>query len=568
MCGIAGIWGRGQIQPMVDILAHRGPDQEGIFRKDRVQLGVRRLAVIDLETGSQPMYNEDKSSVIVFNGEIFNYRDLRAELVALGHQFRSRSDTEVILHAYEQWSECCLSRFIGQFAFCIYDGKKLFLARDRMGEKPLYYYHKNGRFLFASEIKAILTQIETEPYIDEMFWVFDAPVLGKTAFADVHEVLPSTFMTYDGDRLEQESYWKISTEPVLDLPEEKIASLLRELIEDAVMIRMHADVPVGLFLSGGIDSAAMAYFARPSVVFSCRFDLGTKFDEFLYAQTVARDIGAEQIVVSPTPEDMQRRLSGILWHLDQPIATASSLAEFMLAESARKYVKVVLGGQGADELFGGYVRYLMMYTEHRLSQQPELVNYYSLAQFFWNPDMFREPAKRYYQLIRRASAVQEDPYISIIRGFFDGQRSLIDAMGFTDIRLLLPSLVTMNDRASAAYGLENRSPFLDHRIVEFAFRLPPELKIREFQTKYILRKALRGVVPDMILDRKDKKGLVVPIQQWFTGPLLTWAQQLDFSLTQRILLPTPLNGRTEFDRSLYTRVCLQLWLEKFFHSSY
>jgi len=432
-----------------------------------------------------------------------------------------------------------------------------------MGEKPLYYYQENGKFLFASEIKAILTQIETHPNIDEPFWVFDAAVLGKTIFRDIHEVPPACFMTYDGNRLQSKIYWEIPTEPVLDLPEEKLASTLCELVEEAVNIRMHADVPLGLFLSGGMDSAAMACFARPPVVFSCRFNLGASFDEYPFAQMMAEHIKAEQIVVSPKPEDMVERLPKIVWHLDQPIATASSLGEFMLAEAASKHVKVVLGGQGADELFGGYARYLMMHIEHGLGQRPELQDYHSLARFFWNPDVFTEPAMRYFQLIQRARPSNDEAFLSLVRGFFDDKRSLIDAMGFTDIQLLLPSLITMNDRASAGYGLENRSPFLDHRIVEFAFRLPPDMKIREFRTKYILRKALRGVVPDVILDRKDKKGLVVPFHQWLSGPLQSWARNLEASLSKRISLPPP-NSRGEFDRCLYSRICLEIWFERFF----
>ena len=567
MCGIAGIWGEGDIHRMIGVLTHRGPDEEGTFKKGPVQLGVRRLAVIDLVTGSQPIYNEDNTSVIVFNGEIFNYRDLRIELIALGHTFRTKTDTEVVLHAYEEWGEGCLDRFIGQFAFCIYDGTKFFIARDRMGEKPLYYYCNKGRFLFASEIKAILTQIDTQPCIDDMFWVFDAPVLGRTAFADIHELLPGTFMTYQAGCLEQKRYWDLVPAPVLELPEDKIADLVRDLIEDAVNMRMHADVPIGLFLSGGIDSAAMAYFARPAVVFTCRFDLGPAFDEFLYAEKVAQDVRAEHILVSPTPRDMQRRLPEILWHLDQPISTASSIAEFMLSEAAaRTGVKVVLGGQGADELFGGYIRYLLMDIEYRLSRQPELANYHSLARFFWSRHLFEDPATRYYQLIRRARVACEEPYLSIVRSFFERHDRIIDAMGFTDIQLLLPSLITMNDRASAAYGLENRSPFLDHRIVELAFRLPPKLKIKEFRTKYILRRALKGVVPDVILERSDKKGLVVPYHQWLTGPLRAWAGTIEAALRQRVAVPGCPESRGEFDRSLYTRVCLYLWLEKFFPS--
>ena len=567
MCGIAGIWGQGNIEPMVELLTHRGPDEEGYFKKDDIQLGIRRLKVIDLVTGSQPIYNEDKSVVVVFNGEIFNYKDLRSELKSLGHEFTTQTDTEVIVHGYEQWGQACLERFNGQFAFCIYDGKKLFLARDRMGEKPLYYYLKDNRFLFASEIKAIVNQVDTQPDIDEAFWVFDAAVQGKTLFTDVHELQPAHCLVYDGEKLTNRTYWEIPVEQDMDLPEDKVAARLAELLEDAVMMRMQADVPVGMFLSGGIDSAAMTCFARPDVVFSCRFPLGDKFDEFHYAKMVAEHVGARQVVVTPTEEDMRRRLAEIIWHLDQPIATASTLSEFMLAEAARKHVTVVLGGQGADELFNGYIRHLFMETEHSLGRRPEIANYYSLARFFWNPHMFGDPAHRYYLLIHRATPSKDDPYIATLQELFQRHDDLPNAMGYTDIQLSLPSLIHMNDRATAAVGLENRSPFLDHRLVEFAFRMPPGLKLREFKTKYILRKALRGVVPDPILDRKDKKGLVVPFRQWLYGPLLQWGKDLKASLHSRIAVPGGA-GRGEFDRDIYTRVCLELWFQKFFPNYY
>ncbi len=563
MCGIAGIWGDGKIQPMIDILTHRGPDEEGKFEKGKVKLGIRRLKVIDLVTGSQPIFNEDKSIVVVFNGEIFNYRELKEDLIKLGHQFSTKSDTEVIVHSYEQWGEKCLSRFNGQFAFCIYDGNKLFMARDRMGEKPLYYYLKDGRLIFASEIKAILTQLKTEPEIDESFWVFDSPIMGKTIFKDIHEVPQATYLVYDGKKLKRKNYWKIPNEPVFE-SEKILIETLRDLLEDAVKIRMHADVPVGLFLSGGLDSAAMACLANPDIVFTCRFNLGDKFDEFHFSKIVAEHIGARQIVVSPTADDMRKRLSNIIWHLDQPISTASSLSEFILAEEARKSVKVILGGQGADELFGGYVRYVLMSIEENLSKQPELENYHSLAKFFWSKQIFENPAKRYYHLIHRATPVLDKPYIKMVQELFDYQKnSLINAMGYSDIYLSLPSLITMNDRASAASGLENRCPFLDHRLVEFAFRLPNGLKIRELKTKYLLRKAMRGIVPDPILDRKDKKGLVVPFQQWLSGPLYLWGKELEASLQRRIVVPGK-SGRGEFDRGLYTRVCMELWFQNFF----
>ncbi|HPM78222.1 MAG TPA: asparagine synthase (glutamine-hydrolyzing) [bacterium] len=563
MCGIAGIWGQGDIVTMTRILQHRGPDEEGFFRTEPVQLGSRRLKVIDLVTGTQPIASEDGKIVIVYNGEIFNYRELRTELQQ-EFPFKTQTDTEVILHAYRRWGTDCVRRFNGQFAFAIYDGKQLFCARDRMGEKPFYYAHTAKGFFLASEIKAILTQIDSAPRIDESFWVFDCAIAPQTLFTNINELPPGHCLTFNGHTLKIDRYWSLP-EPVEQYRQENdLVEELRELLKDAVRLRKIADVPVGLFLSGGLDSAVMAGAMRPQEVFSCRFPLGDAFDEFRYAQVMAEYIGARHHAITPTYEDFRELMPKIVWHLDQPIATASSISEFLLARKASEYVTVVLGGQGADEIFGGYIRYVLMSIENDLARRPELATYYPLARFFWRDDMFGDPAVRYYHLIHRAQVEDPTPHVQRVRSHFRSDRPVIDNIGIADIHLSLPSLITMNDRASSAYGLENRCPFLDHRLVEFAFRLPPTAKINELTTKSILRRAARGLVPDEIIDRRDKKGLVVPFMQWLTGPLREWANELERSLRARGLTIPPTADRGEFDRGLYSRVCLELWFRNFF----
>ncbi|MDP8224819.1 MAG: asparagine synthase (glutamine-hydrolyzing) [Candidatus Lernaella stagnicola] len=564
MCGIAAIWGRGDIEPMTRMLAHRGPDEEGFYRDGPVQLGSRRLKVIDLVTGTQPIQSPDGKFVIVYNGEVFNYKELRAELES-EYEFRTQTDTEVILNAYRKWGKDCVTRFNGQFAFVIYDGERFFCARDRLGEKPFYWAHNEHGFYVASEIKALLTQIESAPRITEAFWVFDAPLAPDTIFEGVCELGHGRTLTYDGHEVTIESYWE-SPRPDGDddRSDDELVEELAALIEDAVRIRMVADVPVGLFLSGGLDSSIMAAVARPSQVFSCRFPLGVAFDEFEHAKTMADHIGAAQHVVTPKPEDLQTELENIIWHLDQPIATASTISEFALARTAANHVTVVLGGQGADEIFAGYVRYLLMQVEHELGRRTELKAYHPLARFFWRHDMFGDVVGRYFHLIHRAQVADPTAHIDRIRAFFQAGRSLPDCLGLTDLHISLPSLIQMNDRAAAAFGLENRCPFLDHRIVEFAFRLPPHLKIHDLTTKVILRRAATRWVPDSIVNRKDKKGLVVPIDRWLNGPLKTWANELIGSLESRGLDIPPPTPRGEFDRSRYTKACLELWFRRFF----
>ncbi|HEV8335589.1 MAG TPA: asparagine synthase (glutamine-hydrolyzing), partial [Candidatus Polarisedimenticolia bacterium] len=320
MCGIAGIWGKADISDATEILFHRGPDASGTVTSGDVSLGSRRLKVIDLKTGAQPMSTEDGRFTLVFNGMIFNYREIRKELEER-HRFRTQSDTEVILHAYAEWGERCLDRFIGMFAFAIWDGKELFLARDRMGEKPLYYSLPRGplRFAFASEIKSLLTLLDAEPALPEEYGAFETSIAEQTLFKGILSLPPGCFMRYDGEKARVRRYWEI---PSFDGPYDKEAyyvEKLRWLLEDAVKLRLRSDVPVGVFLSGGLDSSLIACLAKPDVVFSCRYPYGPRYDEFEHAQTVARHVGAKQVVVQPTAEDFKRDYPRILWHLDQPI---------------------------------------------------------------------------------------------------------------------------------------------------------------------------------------------------------------------------------------------------------
>jgi len=566
MCGIAGIYGPGQLEPMLARLQHRGPDESGTFADKNVQLGVRRLNVIDLTTGSQPIYNEDGSLVVVFNGEIFNYRTLRDELKKAGHEFLTESDTEVIVHAYEQWGMHCLQRFIGQYAFCLYDGIKLILVRDRMGEKPLYYHRRKDRFVFASEIKAMLPQVETRPHLTDEFWAFEMPAEGETLFEDIYEVPPATYVTFEpGKPLIVTTYWEIPQPPDYPRREDDLVEELRFLLTDAVELRLQADVPVGVSLSGGLDSSIIACLAKPEYVFSCRFALGEKYDEWHYARQIARHIGAHQVTVSPTAQDMRRMLPTIVWHLDQPIATASPIGDFMIAQAAADKVIVLLGGQGADECFGGYARYLAMTgAREDAYHTPLLEPYRPMLDYLWSCAEETDAAGRYFHLLQRMACDEPARHKMTVRKYFQSYQDPVDAMGYTDIHLTLPALIQMNDRSTAAYGLENRNPFLDHRLVEFAFSLPPGLKIKEWQTKYLLRRAVRDLVPEEILNRKDKKGLVVPFGPWLSNLLNDWRENLLLSLQQRLVLPVMPARRREFDRSHYTLITLELWFRNFF----
>ncbi|MCK5707884.1 MAG: asparagine synthase (glutamine-hydrolyzing) [Candidatus Aureabacteria bacterium] len=564
MCGIAGIWGNGNIKNMTEILYHRGPDENGYFIHKNIRLGIRRLSVIDLQTGSQPIYNEDKSIVIVYNGEIFNYKELRVELTKLGHIFKTQTDTEVIIHAYEEYGYSCLDKFIGMFAFAIYDKnkKKLFLARDRFGEKPLYFYNKEGNFLFASEIKSILTQVEPEPNITPLFWSLEASFQENTLYKNIYSLLPAHYLIYDGKNVKVKKYWDFPKEPEKYKSKKYYVDKLRWLIEDAVRLRLRSDVPVGVLLSGGLDSSIIACIAKPEKVFSCYYPLGERFEEIEYAKLVAKRIKAEHIIITPTKDEFKENLQKIIWHLDEPISTASPFSEFMLAQAVAKTdVKVILGGQGADELFGGYVRYVLMLKNMEIAENPFFKNYYPLASYFWSPKIFEDAARRYFDMTKRSNFGGIELF-EFIKGIFNGRKSLIDSMGISDFQITFPSLIAMNDKAAASAGLESRTPFLDHRIAELAYQIPPELKIKGCTTKYILREAVKGLIPEKVRTCMDKKGLVTPVYRWLNNGLSDWKESKSKRLSERnICMKRDKVNRGEFDRTDYTKLTLELWLE-------
>lgn len=567
MCGIAGAWGEADVVAMTRNLTHRGPDDEGFFEDAArgVRLGNRRLAIVDVGGGRQPIGNEDGTVWITFNGEIFNYRELRASLEALGHRFRTQTDTEVIVHAYEQYGADCVRHFNGMFAFAVWDGTRLFLARDRMGEKPLYYALDQGRFLFASEIKALLTEVAPTPHIHPDYFVFEDNLSEQTLFKGIKELKAAHRLVFDGERVSVERYWSPESFDGTVRPDDYYAERLAELLYDAVKIRLAGEVGWGAFLSGGLDSSIIACIAKPSIVFTARYDEGPQFDESFYAKSVAKFIGAEQVFVSSSPDQVKRRLPEILWFLDQPISTSSTITSFELARAAaERQVKVVLNGQGSDECFGGYTRYVFMHIESSMLQSKWLAPYEPMARRFWGGSAFSDPASRYLRFIQRVEPTTLDP-LRLVRDCFAQQTSVVNQMGYADSLLSLQHLITMDDRACAHVGIESRSPFLDHRLVEFAFQLPPHLKIKEYETKYLLRKVASRFCPSEVVRRVSKMGMVSPIGIWLQRELAGWASELAGSLRARSL-GLPIAGPEEYgayDRRQHAIVSLELWFRRF-----
>jgi asparagine synthase (glutamine-hydrolysing) len=567
MSGICGIYGKGDVDEMTRILSHRGPDDMGFYIEGSFQLGVRRLAIFDIKGGNQPIGNERQDMWIALDGNIFNYEDIRKDLISKGHKFRTETDTEVIVHAWEQWGEECLNMFNGQFAFALWDGKTLYLVRDRIGEKPLYYYQRGKRLLFASEIKSLLTQIKGVSKFTDEFRDFDTPFFNDTLFSGIWEVPPGHYILFNSEKSQITRWWDFPKNEGPYRSEREYVDELRWLLEDCVKIRTKGEVPFCSLVSGGVDSAWIACTAKPEHIYTVTFrEKGEAYDELELAKIVAQKSGSKLHIIRPNANDLKAYLPKIIWHLDYPTGSMSSLALFMAAQQASKKSKSMLIGQGADELFGGHVRYLLMIAEYLLGKEPALQNYLPLARYFWNQDIFSDPADRYYSMLSHGPGI--DPKVrGKIRELFKQQNHLIDQMGFTDMQISLPNVLAMDDRAASAFGMENRNPFLDHRLIEFAFRIPPKLKVNGFESKIIFKKAMRGVVPDEILNRTDKMGLAVPVGPWFKKELKRWSDIRIKRFRERYEANflnaawDAAGSRGTFDRRDYMRVCLEIWMD-------
>lgn len=546
MCGICGIVGADYANPetrvtlenMVHVMKHRGPDDEGFYLDEFVALGHARLSIIDVECGGQPMPNEDKSVWIVLNGEIYNYIELRDELTAKGHVFNTRSDTEVVLHSYEEYGEACVKNFNGMFAFAIWDkrNRRLFLARDRVGIKPLYYTQQRGQFLFASEIKGLLENQICRRQADMASvaeYMVRSYVTGERTFlSDVKKLEPGTTLVYEHGSVRKSKYWDVSFGEE-DRGEEYYVEKLAWLISDSVRLQLRSDVPLGAYLSGGIDSstvvcAASKLLSQPVKTFSGAFAEGPRYDERKYIGIVTDACKTDHHEVVPTMDEFFEKLPLLIWFLDEPVVGAGVFPQYAVSALASKHVKVVLGGQGGDELFAGYTKYYRPYFTERISDLARLRFDQSwpstiIPDFFMFlknrgstdiPAFFRRlsmPSPLSVLTPGMRSLATELPTVATPEGL-----GRLDLMLYFDLKEYLQGLLHVEDRASMAASIESRVPILDHRIVELAATVPYKYKMRHGLTKYLLRKAARGGVPDVILSRRDKMGFPTPIDVWFS----------------------------------------------------
>jgi asparagine synthase (glutamine-hydrolysing) len=481
----------------------------------------------------------------------------------------------------------CLKHFNGEFAFAILDRRQglLFLARDRVGIKPLYFSVRGDRLWFASEIKALLPEVGAEPnqeVIENDYQVFESTWDDLTLFKNIYQVLPGHYLIWRNETLADHEYWNVPLNQYdFVTREDDLVEKLRYLLVDSVRLRLRSDVPWGVYLSGGLDSGIIACVAQPRKVFSVNFpqsSYGEKYDESAYARTVSQHISAEHYWVYPTPEGFLESIEDVIWHMDQPCATMAQYPQFLMAKEAARHVKVVLGGQGADELWGGYVRHLLLHIERRLGAAmfngeafcaeglQQFRFYEPLVRHIWSDGLFEPPDKRYFRIVNRSFPRDVQTMTKWLKHFHSCNH-YIDKMLYADFKTSLIPLLQVEDRVNAAASIESRLPMLDHRLIEFAFQVPPELKFKSNLTKYLLRQAAKGIVPAHVIDRKDKIGFPVPVNQWFRKELRGYVEDLLAGLRRRGIEAPSLDDATlpgaEFNRAVWANVMLELWFRVF-----
>ena len=622
MCAICGMVKREKrvepevIKKMARIMSYRGPDEEGYYFNGNIGLGHRRLKIIDLYTGIQPMVNEDKTVYLICNGEIYNFKKLRENLEGKGHHFYSKSDNEVILHLYEEKGVDCVRYLRGMFAFAIWDGKEklLFLARDRVGQKPLVYTQVDSDIVFASEIKSLLCCPGVSKEIDltavSDYLTYQAIPSPGTIFKKIRKLPPASYLIWKDGKIKIERYWDVDFTKKIRLGNEhEYQELLWEKLTEATKIRMISDVPLGAFLSGGIDSSSVVgimsqFSTHPVKTFSIGFD-EKDYSELEYAKVVAEHFGTEhhQFIVKP---DIISILPKLIWHYNEPFADSSMVPTYYVAQQTRKYVTVALNGDGGDESLAGYPRYYqtkLLEKIYGILRRCGMLNspfnqlYKKLYKKFPQHIVSRtlewlSEAKEYgfsYAYARRLTSFSPEKKALIYSQFMKehseessgfpaidriwektGNLNLVEKMLYSDFHLYLPEdLMVKIDIASMSNSLEGRSPFLDHKFIETIAGFPPELKLKNNISKYILKKKLKGFLPDEILSRR-KMGFGVPIGEWFKKDLKDYIQGIllsDKSLKRpyfraegiKAIVEEHIFGKVNHSHRLWTLLCFELW---------
>jgi asparagine synthase (glutamine-hydrolysing) len=598
---------------MNELQKHRGPDGSGIWRHKKEYLGFahRRLSIIDLAMGHQPM-RDKTDNWITYNGEIYNYLELRDELGI--ENFKTTSDTEVILQGYHKWGTDCIKHLRGMFSFALWDEEnhRLFCGRDRFGIKPFYYTVVDGIFYFASEVKALLPfvhHIETDLEGLTDYLIFQFCMAGKTLFKGIYELLPGHILNIDNSSIELKRYWDVYYDLDFDHTAKYFEERLRNLLSESVDLHLRSDVPVGTYLSGGLDSSVVTSLASKKsrdklLAFNGKFSFNKQFDESQYAREVAKWSGTELHEIDISIDDFVENIRRLVYHLDYPVAGPGSFPQYMVSKYASQFRKVLLGGQGGDEIFGGYTRYLIAYFEQCIKAAIDetmhngnfivtyesiipnlkaLRNYKPLLKEFWREGLFEEMDRRYFRLINRSSLIQDEVNWELLRGYspfetfckiFNGnnvqKESYFNLMTHFDFKTLLPALLQVEDRVSMAHGVESRVPFLDHPLVELSATIPSNIKFKDGTMKQVLKAAMKPILPETIINRKDKMGFPVPLTQWIKGEAKEFIYDIfssEAALSRELINNRKvLNGLTrepEYGRKIWGMLCLELWQQEF-----
>ena len=551
MCGIAGLIAKrpgvdlsALVEAMLDTLAHRGPNQRGSAVLDNVALGMVRLSIISSTEDAIPYRDQDGQACITYNGEAYNHEDIRA---AMGSActYLTESDAETILQNYLRKGVESFQDYNGMYAFALYDmrDRSLYLVRDKVGEKPLYYTETPDCIAFASEAKALLHV--REPEFNEhclSYRTYEFNVGEETLFKDIYSVLPGEYLRVKDGRLTKHDYWKI-WDNLIEIPDDpaRVERDLSDLLVDAMELRTRNCVHnYAAFVSGGVDSSLVACITKPEYILHCHYPIGPDFDELQYAQMVAKKIGRELILVEPTPEDYHRVSEKLAYHLDTPCTWTSFSLWCLLERASSMGVKVFLTGDGADETFGGYHRYHLLHNDEQIHKLQAMEQYGYLINKYYG-----SPTERYARLVNRC----DDPHDEEVNGwlhdtisfYFDKLKGdVVHSMGLHDFYTTMQVLLQMSDRVSMAFSVENRSPFLDYRLVQYVFSMPSSYKIHDGATKWILKRIARKFIPFEIADRMDKRGFSAPLNRWFG-----W------------------DKHGQYDRSAYRNLALKEWKEAF-----
>ena len=606
MCGFVGFTGglaqrEEVLQEMMDAIIHRGPDSAGTYIDDDIALGFRRLSIIDLDSGSQPTYNENRDMVIVFNGEIYNYKELRDELIKKGHVFANNADTEVLIHGYEEYGEELLTKLRGMFAFVIWDSKKkkLFAARDFFGIKPFYYALVDGQLVFASEIKSIL---KYTPYKKEMnrdalenYLTFQYSVLPETFFKGIYKLMPSHCLTFENGRLDIKRYWEPVFEPDENTGLPEMVDRIDSAMQDSIKMHKVSDVEVGSFLSSGVDSSYVAACFNGDKTFTVGFDY-EKYNEIDYAKSLSEKIKIDNYSKLISTDEYWNILPTVQYHMDEPLADPSAVALYFVSKTAAEHVKVSLSGEGADEFFGGYNIYREPFSLRPITRLPRPIRKFLGACASAIP--FRVKGKNY--LIRGSKDVEErfignaflfnekdrekilrNPsgrynHMELTKPYYDKVKNLDDTtkMQYIDIHFwLIGDILLKADKMSMANSLEVRVPFLDRKVFEVARHVPLKYKVTKENTKFAMRQAAHRYLPDMVAEKK-KLGFPVPIRIWLRDEkynnivkeAFTSKAAEEFFKTDEIvkLLDGHKDGKADNSRKIWAIYMFLVWHKRFF----